>query len=310
LALKELPPERQGSLEVRYEDDSFLPKNTVSAFTKLASVDKASVIIGFGSATGNAISKLSEERGITFVSISSDPAVSRGKKNLFTFWVTPEAETTAVFEEAAKRSIKNIARITVVHDGAIAVKDAMDKMNKGNLTLAFDEDIAGDQKDFRPLLGRMRSKTFDVFVPLVFPEQLGIFARQAKEMGFTQPCVGYEMFEDENAVKLSNGALIGSWYATYDDGDSGFLGRYKAAYPGASTIGAANGYDSVGIINAALIGNSALDDSKSTSKISAHFQSLKNFQGALGTYSATGDNRFSLPAAIKVVTESGFKKNS
>jgi len=44
-------------------------------------------------------------------------------------------------------------------------------------------------------------------------------------------------------------------------------------------------------------------------RLSTQFlHTVKDFNGALGTYSASGDNRFTLPAAIKVITADGFKK--
>ena len=42
--------------------------------------------------------------------------------------------------------------------------------------------------------------------------------------------------------------------------------------------------------------------------INKFLHTVKDFSGAMGTYSASGKNAFTLPAAIKVVTESGFEE--
>jgi hypothetical protein len=43
-------------------------------------------------------------------------------------------------------------------------------------------------------------------------------------------------------------------------------------------------------------------------KLPDFLRNLKGFTGALGRYSAAPDNRFTLPAAIKQVTATGFEK--
>ena len=47
---------------------------------------------------------------------------------------------------------------------------------------------------------------------------------------------------------------------------------------------------------------------KENRKLAEYLKSVKDYRGAAGSYSATGDNRFELPATVKVVEEDGFKK--
>jgi len=301
LALTKLPPAVRSQIQVIFEDDAFLPKNTLTAFQKLTTLNNATVIIGFGSATGNAISSISEERGVVLVSISSDPAISAGKRFVFSFWVTPEAETALVIPQARQRGYSRIARITAIHDGTFAARAAFDKQNQGELKIVIDEECMGDLKNLRPFLTKLKNAgPFDAFLPITFPEQLGVLARQAREMGFKQPFFGYESFEDSSAIKLAQGALTGAWFATYGTGDDQFSKEFTERYPDSMTIGAGNGYDLI-----LILAKSKAAGRSSSQKIAADLHTLKDFTGALGTYSATGDNRFGLPAALKVVAEDG-----
>ncbi len=303
MALSRLPPEQRARIHMVYEDDAFVPKNTVSAFTKLVSIDKVSVVIAWGSATSNAIAKLAEAKGIVFLSISSDPGVSSGKSHVFSLWVTPDAETAALLPEAERRGYKRLVRVSAIHDGTLAVKKSFDQLSANRFDLIFDEDVTGDNLDFRSMLAKLKGKEFDAFLPILFPEPAAAFARQARELGFQQPFFGYEMFEDPQAVVLSNGALLDTWYASYDDPAEWFLQEYSRRYPGASLVSAANGHDCVMLINSALDSGN-----RSSAEISEFFRTLHDFTGAMGSYSAVGENKFSLPAALKRVTKEGFPK--
>ena len=129
-----------------------------------------------------------------------------------------------------------------------------------------------------------------------------MFAKQAKELGLNQPLFGIEVFESADDVQNSGGALIGQWYVNASSGQSDFLERYKQAYPTAGNYGSANCYDAVMLLS------KALDEGKTTGpEIAGMLAKIEDYDGALGTFSSTKDNRFTLPAAVKVVTKDGFE---
>ncbi|MEZ4753579.1 MAG: hypothetical protein R3A13_04615 [Bdellovibrionota bacterium] len=117
------------------------------------------------------------------------------------------------------------------------------------------------------------------------------------------PLVGVELFEDEHTVKAAGDALLGQWYVNADQAAPKFIALYQATYeeyPGWAT---ANSFDAVNLINQAFTAEAG-----DPLKMAKHLTELKDFAGAAGVYSATGDNRFTLPAAVKIVQEGGFKK--
>ena len=65
----------------------------------------------------------------------------------------------------------------------------------------------------------------------------------------------------------------------------------------------ANAFDSLN-----LLYDAAIRQGKRGAGIAEYLSSVKDYKGAAGLYSASGDNRFTLPATIKVVTETGFVK--
>ena len=104
-------------------------------------------------------------------------------------------------------------------------------------------------------------------------------------------------------VKASNGALIDQWYIQADDATGEFLKTYSEKFPKSTSFGAANGHDAIMLINKAISeGKSSPED------LNTFIHNVKDFSGAMGVFSSTNDNRFTLPAAVKVVAKDGFKR--
>jgi len=70
-------------------------------------------------------------------------------------------------------------------------------------------------------------------------------------------------------------------------------------HPGWSAV---NGYDALTLF---YLGSRK---DKSGPAIAKFLSTLSDYSGAAGTYSATGDGRFTLPAAVKVVREDSFER--
>ena len=304
LGLESLAPEDRAKLKVFYEDDGLQTKNAVTALKKLTDTEDVDVIVSLSSGTSKAIAPITEKQKQTLIALASDPHICRGRERAFNFWVTPEAEVDAVFPEAIRRGYKKIARISAVHEGAISIINAFDRVNNGRLQVVLDETYPMEVRDFRGYLAKLQQlKDVDAIMMVVFPGQISMFAKQTRQMGLNLPLFSFELFEDPAEVKASDGTLIGQWYTSADDPDGEFTKKYMQRFPGASMYASANGYDTARLIAAAL---KAGQGGKDTYK---YLASLKDFSdGVMGTYSVMEDHRFTLPAGVKVVTKDGFEK--
>ncbi len=303
LAMEKVPAPLKGKINLTYEDDGLQAKNSVTAFNHLLALGKVDVLINVSSGTGNALAPLAEKKGIPFLAIASDPKISEGKKYVFNFWVTPAEEARIALPEAKKRGYKKVARIATTHDGALSITRAFDKANNGQLDIVLDQSYPVTVKDFRPFLTKVRQrKDIDAIVVVLIPGQCGVFAKQAREQGVTLPLFGFELFEDLGEVRASQNALVGQWYVSADDPNGAFWQEYHLRFPDASFFVAGNAYDSIMLIT------DAIQRGFTRKNMHDYFASLKDFTGVLGTYSATPGNTFSLPAAVKVVTATGFEK--
>lgn len=302
MAYDNLSTEQQKQIELIFEDDSMTSTRTVSAFNKLVDINNIDVVVNVSSGTANAIAPLAEQKKIPFISISSDKQISDGKKYVVSLWVTPEAEAKMAFDEAINRGYKRIVQLTTFHTGALAVRDAFNALND-KIEVVLSEEYPYDVRDFRTFLTRLKAKkNVDAIMLTLLPGQCGVAAKQIRDMGIGVPIFGYEMFEDGTEVKASNNALVGQWYVNTADASGRFVEEYKKRYPKAQLIAAANGYDAMMLVADAIKRDPTRDG------IANYLRTVKDFEGALGNYSATGDNRFSLPASVKLVTEDGFKE--
>lgn len=305
MALENLDEKTRAKMELVWEDDGLQAAKTVTAFKKLADVDGIDMVINISSGTSNAIAPLAESKQMPFLAVGSDKEIVEGRDWVVKLWVSAENEVGVMVPEVEKRGMKKLAQITAVQAGFILVRDIFDEAILGKeIEVILKEDVLPDVKDFRSFIAKIKgnSEVEGIEVNLMFG-QLGLFAKQVREAGIEVPIFGFEVFEDANEVKLSNGALVGEWFVNGDDPDPDFERKYWENFPGASFFTAPNGHDAIALIGAA-IEEVGIDPAK----INEWLHNVEGFQGALGTFSASGRNDFTLPAAVKIVTEDGFEK--
>ncbi|RIL12553.1 MAG: hypothetical protein DCC75_00195 [Proteobacteria bacterium] len=309
LAYSELPEDQQSRLKLIYEDDQLQSQKSVSIFHKLNSLDKADAVFVLGSGVGNAVGPLAERQGKILIAIgASDKKFAVGTKHVFIHWVVPEKESEIIVREIKKRGLQRIAIIAAEQEGVIAFNKAfMAEMAKHNLTdrIVLDERYLQDNKDFKPFLSKVRAKQADSIYVLLFPGGLSTFMKQARDFAIKADIFGAELFEDQHEVAASDGTLIGKWYVNADEASPDFIANYKKKYgehPGWAT---ANAYDSL-----KLMADAVARHGNDNAAIASYLRGIKDYKGAAGSYSATGDNRFDLPATIKIVTKDGFEKIS
>ncbi len=303
LALRKLKPEVRERIEVHFADDALQAKVTVTEFNKLVEHEQVQVVFNISSGTGNAISPLAERSRIPLVACASDPKVVEGRKYVVNFFVSPEQQAKTLVPYLTGQGLKSVARITSIQDGLLAQKKAIDEENAGRIRLVLDEEYPVTEKDFRTYIAKLRSRgDIDGVVALLLTGQVGTFAKQLRQAGFDKPIIGSETYEDTNEVTVSENALVGARYVNSDDPLGTFVKEYSEAYPGASIVFGPYGHDVI------LLLAQGMEQGVEPEQLNKYLHTVSNFTGALGTYSATNDNRFSLPAVMKEVTTKGFQK--
>ena len=143
-----------------------------------------------------------------------------------------------------------------------------------------------NSQDFTPVVLAVKQSGADVMSTyMTFPTDLGIFARQLRQLGVNIAWVGSPSTVVTTALKLAGPALYGSYAVSDFAADSSpaakeFATKYEATYKSAPDFHGAWTYDAVHVL--AL----AIDNAKSLEpqKIREAILSVKGYPGAEGTY--------------------------
>lgn len=307
LAYARLPLEKRDRINLVIEDDGFITARSVSAFQKLVSRDNIEIVFVVGSGAGHGVAPIAQSKGIPMIAIgASDSKIVKGRDYAFLHWVAPEFEAKVLVDEIVRRDYKRLSLVTSEQEGQIAIYDAIIKeLEEHGIKdrVVLDERYITDEVDFRTYVTKARSNKVDGAIVILLPGTVSLFAKQMRNGGVLSDLIGLEIFEDENEVKASQGALIGQWYVNSDAATDEFVNSYKARYVRSPGLGGANGYD---VLN--LVADAVYKFGHNMDGVKKYLATIKDYHGATGVYSATGDNRFTLPAAVKIVTKDGFEK--
>jgi ABC-type branched-subunit amino acid transport system substrate-binding protein len=198
--------------------------------------------------------------------------------------------------------MRRIAILAVTHNGLLAVRDALvsEAIKDGRVQVVASEEVSPDTQDFRSVLERIKAKgEIDAFIPIFFPGQLATSVKQARAIGINAQIAGFETFEDSDEIIAANGLFRGVVFATGADPSPQFVQAFQEKNPGSTMYTASNCYDSVRLLfDASRVGRDG-------DTISKYLQELRSYRAVSGTISSTGDNRFSLPTALKTIDPKG-----
>ena len=289
-----------------FEDDRWNVTLSVTAYHKLVDEKGVQAIMVMGSAVGNALAPLAERDRVVLIALgASDFNLVKGRHFSFLHWVTPETEGQEAVKEMLLRDYKRIAFITAEQVGWLAVYkavlEALKRSGRGD-RVVLDQTYLPEERDFHTYIARARQKDVNAIVIGLLPGSLSAFVKLARQAGISADFIGLETFEDENEVKAASGALYGQWYVNAGEPTPEFIELYRKGYQEYPAWTCSNSFDSVNLLVDGFKINGA-----NTGAIAQYLATLKDYHGAAGRYSATGDQRFTLPATVKVVTKNGFE---
>ena len=307
LAREKLPVAIRDRIELVYEDDQRNPRLSVLAFQKLVQLNHISALIGITAQPGMAVAPLAEREKIPFISISLPKRITQDRQYSVLLYPTTERMGQALADEAKSRGYKRIARISSIHDGRMSIREAFDAAHKGAIEIALDEDYPIESRDFKEFLIKLKSlpKIDAIYANLVLG-QVGLFAKQARELNIQLPLFESEMFEDDSEVALSQGALVGQWFVNQVDAPREFLQEYQQRFPGARVFNASNGFDALNLLLASR-SPEELSTERARETLNQAIHPRQVFHGVLGKYPLGADNRFDIPVAVKEVLPRGYK---
>src|SRR6204780_183985 len=283
--------------ELVIEEDQTTNPGIVLAFSKLAAQPD---IVGFlgliGATQGRARSPDVLKGGKPVMVGGTDPNLPHmGNQWLFRFRPNDSYSGRVIADFGVNTLGKK--KWAVVHStdafgtaGGKALTAALEKLGAPPV---LDQGYANQSQDFTPVVLAVKQSGADVLgTYFPFENDLGIFARQLRQLGVNIPWVGSPSVVAVSSTKLAGPALFGTYgVADYaedsSDASKAFGKAYRDAYKTAPDNQSAWPYDALTILSAAI--NKA--GSTDPTNIREAILGLKKFPGAEGEYNfdANGD---------------------
>ena len=279
-------------------DDEGNPTKSINGNNRLVHNEKAMVVIGSVQSTCTlANMAVTEKAGVPQItSTSTSPAITqKGNK-----WIFRTAATDAIqAENIVKIAIntlgkKRLAVINVSTDyGRDGTKVILDICKKMGLSPVAVESFNQGDKDFSSQLLKIKEQAPDTLIIWSMYEEAALIAKQAAQMGLNIQLMGGGGLTNSKYVELggpaTNGTLMCQTYhpSSKDPLIAGFTERFQKKYGRLPDPNAAQSYDAILIIAAAMEKAGVKDRSKIRDAIAE----TRDFKGVTGkiTFDNTGD---------------------
>ena len=308
-------------IKIKEYDDSGTPKDGALAAMKIVSQKNiAGVVSTYGSPTVEASSNIFEKKklvniayGATFVGLSQ-------KDRNFFFRTCGRDDSQGIFFATFVPKEFGAKRIAIVHNNTTfaigvaeeTVKALKSKIDAGEVEVVFYDAVNPDDRDFTPVLTKLRESKPDVFYYTGHYPEGALIARQAKDIGIKCVFVGSNAVINNDFVKIAGVEVAKGWLMTQEPmptelpyaESKEFLAAYKAKYGEIPSspwpIYAADG---VNIIAHAVDKTGSIDASVLADYLHNKVNGVPGVTGPIG-FTAQGD-REGVPYLMYVVNEKG-----
>jgi branched-chain amino acid transport system substrate-binding protein len=177
--------------------------------------------------------------------------------------------------------------------GTSGAKALTESLGKAGATVALDQGYANQSQDFTPVVLAIKQSGAEVIGSyFTFENDLGIFARQLRQLGVNIPWVGSPSIVGVSSTRLAGATLYGTYgVADYAEESSPTAKAYGEAYRKAYNLAPDN--QSAWPYDCVTIFAKAINEAKSTDpeKMREAVLAIQKFAGAEGEYNfdANGD---------------------
>ncbi|MCB9030408.1 MAG: ABC transporter substrate-binding protein [Deltaproteobacteria bacterium] len=278
-----------------FEDDAYLPKNTVTAFRKLVDKDHVKAVFVFGSPPSLSVAHLAEKAKLPMISVAMTEALTKGKDFVVRYNVTAKSIDREVRTEVKKRGYQSIAIVSTENDAMLDSRELF--LKESPAKVIYDQTFIPDQRDFRVSAAKIAELKPSAIFLLLMPPASSSFAKQVRALGYKGDIFGTPPLGVRQELEASDGALLGAWYISGNDRlAKGFYERYNKRHGEFPITEATYGHD----IAKLLIEGAHAGD------INSKLHSKDSFDGLLGRYGIDETNSFEVPTAVHLITEKGY----
>ncbi len=211
-----------GGMTVRVvvEDDQGRPEEAATVVQKLLNQDRVIAVIGeVASSRSLAAAPYCQRAGVPMISPSStNPGVTEVGDYIFRMCFLDDFQGGVMARFAVENlGLKKAAILKdVKNDYSVGLAQyfSQEFANRGGTIVVEQAYSSGDQ-DFRAQLTAIKAQNPEIVVVPGYYTEGGLIARQARELGLTQPLLGGDGWESEQLIQIGGEALNGSYYSNH-----------------------------------------------------------------------------------------------
>lgn len=279
-------------LAVKALDNQGKPDEAATATRKLITQDRVIAILGeVASSRSLAMGPIAQEHKVPMISPSStNPAVTQTGDYVFRVcFIDPfQGTVMAKFAKETLQATRVAILRDVKNDYSVGLSNFfIQTFKKMGGTIVIDQSYSAGDMDFKSQLTAIRGKNPEaVFVPGYYTE-VGLIARQAKELGLKVPLLGGDGWDSPKLTEIGGAAMDGNYFSNHYSPESSdpkvveFVKQFKTAYGEVPDSLAAMGYDATLVLADAMNRAPSLEAKAIRDAIAA----TKNFPAVTGKIS-------------------------
>lgn len=296
------------------EDDQGRPEEAQTVVSKLVSKDRVVAVIGENASSRSlAAAPVCQGGGVPMISPSStNPRVTQVGDFIFRvcFIDTFQGEVMAKFATNTLKATRVAIFRDIKNDYSVGLADVFIKtFTQLGGTIVADESYGEGDSDFNAQLTNLKSKNPEaIFVPGYYTE-VGLIARQAKNLGLTVPLLGGDGWDSPKLTEIGGPALDGSYFSTHTSAQDPspevqtFVKQYRARFKQDPDANAVLGYDAMRILGAAIVRAGDTDGRHIRDALAA----TKNFPGVSGNITIDANRNAIKPAVVLRVSNGALE---
>jgi branched-chain amino acid transport system substrate-binding protein len=270
-------------------DDQGKPEEAAAVVKRLITQDKVVAILGeVASTRSKAAAGIAQQYKVPMISpASTNPKVTEVGDYIFrSCFIDPfQGKVGAKFAFENLKLKKATVLRDIKSDYSVGLADVfVEEYKKLGGEVVSDMSYQAGDVDFKAQLTAMKSKNPEViFIPGYYTE-VGLIARQARELGINAILLGGDGWDGDKLNEIGKEAINGQYYSNHYTTESTdplvqeFIGKFKAKYKETPDAMAALGYDTARILVEAI----QRADSLGSEKIRNEIAKTKDFAGVTG----------------------------
>jgi len=292
------------------EDDQGRTEQAKTVVEKLIKQDKVVAVLGeVASSNTLAAAPVAQEAKIPMITPSStNPKVTQVGDHIFRVCFLDDFQGSSIAKFAANELKGKTAAILgdVNSDYSKGLTEFFEKeFTKLGGRVVAKEAYTQTDPDFKGQLTKIRNLNPDVLYIPGYYGQVGIIAKQARELGMNMPLLGGDGWDSPELWSLGGDALKNSYITNHYSADDpnpviqNFVKSYKAKFNNVAPDSlAALAYDSAKVLADAIKRAGGTDSAKLREAINA----TKDFAGVTGTISINAERNAVKPAVVLEVS--------